>query len=168
MISNEVREEIRRRYHYRCGYCGVSEAAIGSLLELDHFRPKSAEGGDDLENLVYCCTACNRRKGRFWPRVDTTTQRLLHPKRDDLTQHFIEEESGMLTALTETGAFHIERLELNRPRLISLRKSWQSEHRKEAILKAEEFKQNTLRTEILAAAQKIQLLFDEINQILNR
>jgi hypothetical protein len=148
----------------------VSEAAVGSELEIDHFQPKSAGGSDELENLVYCCTSCNRRKGTFWPIVDaaTTPRRLLHPGRDDIAPHLREEENGWLTALTETGAFHIERLALNRPRLVALRVDWQAERRREQIAREKGARQEFLRKEIVATAQRIQRLVDEINQMLNR
>lgn len=167
MITREVRDKVRRLYHYRCGYCGVSEAAVGCELEIDHYQPKSAGGGDKLENLVYCCTSCNRHKGSFWLGVDAVAAgRLLHPLRDDLALHLREEENGWLTALTETGAFHIERLELNRPRLVALRLGWQAERRKEEIARAIDTRQQLFREETLAAAQRIQRIFDEINQML--
>lgn len=169
MITREVRDEVRRLYRYRCGYCGVHEAAVGSELEIDHYQPKSAGGSDELENLVYCCTSCNRHKGSFWPEVGAAlaTHRLLHPQRDDLALHLREAENGWLTALTETGAFHIERLELNRPRLVALRVSWQVERRKEQTARAKDARQQFFREETLAAAQRIQRLFDEINHMLN-
>lgn len=168
MITHEVRDEVRRLYHYRCGYCGVSEAAIGNELEIDHYQPKSAGGGDELENLVYCCTACNRRKGSFWPEFTGAAKRLLHPQRDDFAVHLREEENGWLTALTETGEFHIERLELNRSPLIALRVSWQAERAKEQVSSSRDAKQQSLREETQAAARQIQRLFDEINQMLKR
>jgi hypothetical protein len=123
--EQEQREAVRRAYGYRCAYCGVQEEEAGSELEIDHFQPRSVGGGDDLDNLVYCCPTCNRLKGDFWPMGDpsTTNRRLLHPKRDDLAAHLREEMDGRLTALTETGAFHIERLRLNRPPLVVLRRT---------------------------------------------
>lgn len=125
MTEEERREAVRRAYDYRCGYCGVHEQEAGSELEIDHFQPRSAGGGDDLDNLVYCCPTCNRLKGDFWPAGDpsATHRRLLHPKRDDLATHLREEANGRLTALTEIGAFHINRLRLNRPPLIALRRA---------------------------------------------
>jgi HNH endonuclease len=119
----ELREAVRRSYEGRCGYCTVREMEAATELELDHFQPRSAGGTDDPDNLVYCCTACNRHKGDFWPETDpaTATRRLLHPRRDDPTLHLREDPDGLIVALTETGAFHIDRLCLNRPPLVALR-----------------------------------------------
>jgi 5-methylcytosine-specific restriction endonuclease McrA len=99
MNEPERRAVVRQRYGARCGYCGVHEAEAGSELEVDHYQPRAAGGGEDLDNLIYCCPACNRLKGDFWPTTDasTTTQRLLHPGRDDLTQHLREESDGTAT-----------------------------------------------------------------------
>ncbi len=120
MITAELRETVRRLYRYRYGYCGVTEVDAGSELEIDHFHPVSRGGDDRLENLVYCCAACNRFKTSFWATGDAP-RRLLHPLRDDLTLHFREEEEGWLTAATETGRFHLELLHLNCPQLRSQR-----------------------------------------------
>jgi len=131
VIKRERREALRRAYGRRCGYCGVHEEEAGSKLEIDHFRPRSAGGANEgdsqqsLGNLVYCCPTCNRLKGDFWPDCDPlqTPHRLLHPKRDNVSQHLQEGKDGRLTALTETGSFHIERLRLNRPPLVALRRA---------------------------------------------
>ena len=122
MDEQERREAVRRLYDGRCGYCGVREAEAGSELEIDHFQPRAADGSDDPDNLVNCCPTCNRLKGDFWPANNplTTPQRLLHPKRDDLSQHLGETSDGQVVALTATGAFHLERLRLNRPPLVAL------------------------------------------------
>jgi hypothetical protein len=127
-MSEETRRAtVRATYARRCGYCTVHESEAGAELEIDHFQPRSAGGSDDLDNLVYCCTACNRLKGDFWPQTDplTTTRRLLHPKRDILTEHLREAPHGHMVALTKTGAFHLDRLRLNRPPLVALRLSRQ-------------------------------------------
>ena len=122
MTEHEKREIVRQALSYRCAYCGVHENEVGSELELDHFHPRAAGGTDDLDNLVYCCPACNRIKGDFWS-VSPTVKRLLHPQRDVLAEHLHEESDGRLIALTETGAFHLKRLRLNRPPLIAQRQA---------------------------------------------
>lgn len=74
-MTNALREAVRRAYQHRCGYCGVHENEAGCELEIDHFRPVSKGGGDESENLVYCCTACNRHKADFWPTAENPWRR---------------------------------------------------------------------------------------------
>jgi hypothetical protein len=121
-VSTEARATVRAAFGGRCGYCGVSETSVGGELEIDHFRPQAAGGSDDIENLVYACTACNRFKGDYAPASDAPDSlRLLHPQRDDLRAHLEETVHGRLIGLTPRGWFHIQRLHLNRPQLVELR-----------------------------------------------
>ena len=128
------REALRRLYQFRCGYCGTSEVDVGAELEVDHYQPHTKGGSDNLSNLVYCCTACNRFKADYWNPYSPL--RVLHPHRDNPSEHFREGEDGLLLPLTETGKFHIdlffrmavlakkykiERLQLNRPPLVAQR-----------------------------------------------
>jgi hypothetical protein len=34
----EIRDALRQRYGFRCGYCGVRETDAGARLTLDHFH----------------------------------------------------------------------------------------------------------------------------------
>lgn len=117
-------EYVRRRYDYRCGYCGVTEVATGGLLTIDHYRPTSAGGSDADDNLVYACFRCNIQKGDFFPTGEDLRRgwRVLHPLLDQTTAHYWEDpETGLLQPLTETGRFHIEALTLNREALVARR-----------------------------------------------
>ena len=107
------RETLRRQYQFRCGYCGTSEVDVGAELEVDHYQPRSTGGSDNFFNLVYCCPACNRFKGNYWNPYSPL--RILHPRRDNPAEHLQESKDGLLIPLTETGRFHIERIQLNRP-----------------------------------------------------
>jgi hypothetical protein len=118
-MLHSLRQSVRARYNFRCGYCGVLERHVGSELTIDHFQPVSQGGTDDIENLVYCCHACNSHKSDFW--TTDPVYRLLHPLNDDPTLHYHEDSEGFLLGLTGTGTFHIERLHLNRPPLIEHR-----------------------------------------------
>ena len=113
------REALRQLYQSQCGYCGTSEVDVGAKLEIDHFQPRFKGGSNELSNLVYCCPACNRFKGNYWN--PPSPLRLLHPRSDELPDHFRESEDGLLIPLTETGRFHVERLQLNRPQLVAQR-----------------------------------------------
>ncbi|MBC7818425.1 MAG: HNH endonuclease [Planctomycetaceae bacterium] len=123
-MAHPKHADVRARYDCCCGYCGVCEDDAGGELTVDHFIPVAAGGGDDDENLVYACFRCNLFKADFCPS-DADRQNghmLLHPLRDDLSMHLqLEEETGRLVALTDTGSFQIRLLRLNRQSLVAMR-----------------------------------------------
>jgi HNH endonuclease len=86
---------------------------------VDHFQPRVEGGSDDLENLLYCCFACNSFKGDWWN--PDGVERLLHPLLDNLDEHLCQERDGTLSPLTPTGQFHCDRLQLNRLPLVANR-----------------------------------------------
>jgi HNH endonuclease len=118
----------------------VSETAVGGELEVDHFEPVTAGGSDDIENLIYACTACNRFKGDYAPASDAPESlRLLHPLRDDVQAHVAETAQGSLLGITPRGWFHIQRLHLNRALLVEMRRlSRLAQAQKEDLLKAQQ------------------------------
>jgi hypothetical protein len=121
-VSTEARAAVRAAYGGRCAYGGVHETSVGGELEVDHYHPRAAGGSDDIENLVYACTACNRFKGDYAPTPDAPESLwLIHPRRDDLSVHIEETAQGRLVGLTPRGWFHIQRLHLNRPQLVERR-----------------------------------------------
>ena len=118
-MRGSLRQAVRVRYDFQCGYCGVSETNIGAEMTLDHFLPRIHGGDESLENLVYCCHACNEFKGNYWsvnPEL-----RLVHPLFDKSQLHFREQPDGSLFSVSERGANHIRVIRLNRPRLIEYR-----------------------------------------------
>jgi hypothetical protein len=119
LIRPEQRNVLQRLYNFRCAYCGISEVDSGAELTLDHFQPRTKSGTDETENLVYCCHACNAYKGNYYQ--PDSAERILHPRRDNLSEHLLEQPDGTLRPLTPTGAFHIEQLHLNRPALVAHR-----------------------------------------------
>lgn len=157
-IPRELRVAVRRAYGYRCGYCGAHEDEVGCELEVDHFIPRAAGGGDDISNLVYCCPACNRIKSDF-SSVDAI-RRLLHPLQDDLSTHLPENDDGRLVALTEIGAFHIKRLRLNRPQLIAARLN-----RLENLRMRQEIVE--LREQLNQANERVDEIEEELQRILD-
>src|SRR5437660_1143891 len=99
------------RYGWRTVTSGPGGAtSAGAELTVDHFQPRSKGGSDALDNLVYCCPACNEFKGDYWQLG--SPRRILHPINDNPAEHFILTDDCMLQPLTETGEFHIARLHL--------------------------------------------------------
>ena len=121
-MGHPLSEAVRERFQRACGYCGVTEIAVGGELTLDHYRPRAAGGSDDQDNLVYACVRCNQYKGDFWSDSADLAhgRRVLHPGIDDISEHVItDENAGYLHGLTATGVFHIALLRLNRPQLVA-------------------------------------------------
>ena len=120
-MRKDIRLTVRTIYGFACGYCGISEAQVGSEMTVDHYKPRDAGGGDETANLVYCCHACNEFKGKYWS--DTPNETLLHPLHEVAATQYSERSDGVLVALTERGTRHIERLHLNRAPLVAIRRA---------------------------------------------
>jgi hypothetical protein len=152
-MRREDREALRRRFNFRCGYCGVSEREVGAELTVDHFQPCSRGGADERANWVYSCFTCNNHKSDVW--ASDSRQRILHPLRDRPARHIAEQPDGTLIGLTETGRFHIAQLQLNRPPLIAHRLARRRQVELEQALKEALHLQEELRRRIEALEEAV-------------
>lgn len=59
-LSKKIRFEVFKRDSFKCQYCG--RGAPDVILEVDHIKPVSEGGTDDLTNLITSCFDCNRGK----------------------------------------------------------------------------------------------------------
>ena len=59
-IPKSVRFEVFKRDKFTCQYCGA--AAPDVILEIDHIKPVSKGGKNDILNLVTACKDCNSGK----------------------------------------------------------------------------------------------------------
>lgn len=60
-IPKRIRFEIFKRDSFTCQYCGASAPDV--LLQIDHIKPVSEGGTNDITNLVAACAGCNSGKG---------------------------------------------------------------------------------------------------------
>lgn len=86
-----VRLRGKKGYWYRCVNCGVWCGRAGGekamipdhlKMEVDHIRPWSMGGSDDLYNLQPLCKPCNRNKSNshsFKDSVKMTGNAIIHP-----------------------------------------------------------------------------------------
>lgn len=56
-IPKQVRFEVLKRDKFTCQYCGRSAPEV--VLEIDHIKPVSKGGTNDIMNLVTACKDCN-------------------------------------------------------------------------------------------------------------
>ena len=61
-ILPHVRFEVLRRNKFCCSYCGKA-AVDGYRLVIDHIKPVSKGGTNDIDNLTASCDDCNNGKG---------------------------------------------------------------------------------------------------------
>ncbi|MBT2215868.1 HNH endonuclease [Virgibacillus dakarensis] len=59
-LSKKMRFEVFKRDSFKCQYCGKSSPDV--TLEVDHIKPVSEGGTNDITNLITACFDCNRGK----------------------------------------------------------------------------------------------------------
>ena len=123
-ISVALRDAIRERAGFQCEYCLLPEAESFFPFEPDHIIALKHEGLTDLSNLASSCLECNRLKGTDIASVDSDTGRivrLFHPRQDRWLDHF-ELRDGLIVPKTDIGRVTEHLLQLNRPKLVSIRR----------------------------------------------
>jgi 5-methylcytosine-specific restriction endonuclease McrA len=55
---NYIFKELLHKYNFKCVECGCKEN-----LTIDHIKPVSKGGGDEISNLQIMCKSCNSKKG---------------------------------------------------------------------------------------------------------
>lgn len=80
---SEMRQRLHGIFLGLCAYCEADASSEDFGLEpsIDHFRPINPAVGDfgtdvtfDWANCMYCCSACQNRKGNKWPGTDRPTE----------------------------------------------------------------------------------------------
>lgn len=62
-IPKKLRFEVFKRDSFRCQYCGADAPNV--LLHIDHIKPVSKGGTNEIVNLVTSCTSCNLGKSNI-------------------------------------------------------------------------------------------------------
>jgi len=60
VLTKKMRFEVFKRDKFTCQYCGRQAPEI--VLEIDHIKPISKGGANDILNLITSCFDCNRGK----------------------------------------------------------------------------------------------------------
>jgi len=59
-LTKKIRFEVFKRDKFTCQYCGKSAPHV--VLNVDHIKPVSKGGTNDILNLITCCFDCNSGK----------------------------------------------------------------------------------------------------------
>lgn len=124
-IPEPIQTIIRQRANGLCEYCHTIEKWQYVRFTIDHIVPLTEDGTDDVSNLALACFHCNRRKSNRSIAVDPETGlhcELFDPRRYKWAEHFVWSGNGTeIIALTATGRVTVNQLQMNRPRIVSIR-----------------------------------------------
>ena len=125
-ISAQVRTTVAERARHCCEYCQSQLKYSADSFSVEHIVPRFRAGSDDVSNLALACQRCNNAKFVAVESVDPLTGRaaaLFHPRKDVWTEHFAWSHDFLLIhGLTPTGRATVEKLDLNRPGAVNLRR----------------------------------------------
>ena len=116
---------VRKDFEQCCAYCYLHErhASGHENFQLDHFRPKDKfpKLQRTYENLYWSCAVCNGIFGKYnkWPSDEELVKGICFVDlcRDDFEQHYSIQVDGTLVPLTDSAAYTIEAINLNREHL---------------------------------------------------
>jgi hypothetical protein len=126
-FSDAIRAAVQARAGERCEYCHLPIRGQVATFPIDHVLPRTVGGSNHLANLALACPKCNARK---WAHIDGIklesgqTVRLFNPRTDVWSAHFrwAAAEWGKLEPLTPIARATIDRLRMNDPDLMTVRR----------------------------------------------
>ena len=77
----EEREALRRRFHFRCGYCGVSETDGGAELTVDHALISHRRSHRRQREMRQVLEESLRQQEKFRRRVEALEQAVAEAQR---------------------------------------------------------------------------------------
>jgi len=94
-------------------------------MHVEHIEPK---GTNDLDNLCLSCPNCNLSKAVAITALDPLTGMqvaLYNPRHQQWSEHFVWAENyTQIQGLTAEGRATVDRLKMNRLRIVLARKRW--------------------------------------------
>lgn len=90
-ISRRLRQKVWDRALNVCEYCLMHEDLLMFAPQVDHIISIKHGGGNDVENLAFCCIRCNRNKGTDLGSILQNQMEIIrfyNPRLDKWTDHF--------------------------------------------------------------------------------
>lgn len=123
-MSPEFRQQVRERAAGRCEYCHLPETIeLAGPFHVEHVIARQHRGTDELSNLAWACSRCNRHKGTNLSTVDPDSDEvvsLFNPRRDRWEEHF-EVAAAVIRGRTPAGRATAWLLQMNAERRVELR-----------------------------------------------
>lgn len=120
--------DVALRADARCEYCRAPELVFNFAFDVEHIFPRSAGGGDSLDNLALTCESCNLHKSVItsrWDDAGSNTVPLFHPGRDSWDLHFLcDPDTCEIRGTTAIGRVTVVQLRMNSNFQIRARTQW--------------------------------------------
>lgn len=129
-VSKAKRREIFIRAQGCCEYCHSQDYYSPQPFSIEHVIPTKRGGGNELENLALACQGCNNYKADKIKGLDPQSRKLVplfHPRRQQWDEHFAwNSDFTALIGVTPIGRATVKTLQLNRQRLVNLRRDFRA------------------------------------------
>jgi hypothetical protein len=120
---SDHRDELKKDYKYRCGYCDDADLWRKDWFEIDHFVPQKylkTINNTNYSNLVYACRSCNNSKRAHWPTEDELVHHkndegFIDPCDDEYDKQFVRDLNGRIIYQTQLGKWMYYKLKLHKP-----------------------------------------------------
>lgn len=110
-----------------CEYCLCQEDISPSGFSIEHIIPLAKGGITDVEYVAFSCQECNNHKYTHTHGTDIETGLevpLFNPRLDHWSEHFHWSEDFLtIQGISSVGRITIEKLQLNRNRVMRLRRA---------------------------------------------
>jgi 5-methylcytosine-specific restriction endonuclease McrA len=125
-VTAKMRRAVADRARGYCEYCRCPDCFSPQPFSIDHTFPKSRGGRTEFENLALICQGCNNHKYDKIEGMDPKSQvrvNLYNPRQADWEEHFAwSADFQQVIGITATGRATIVALQLNRDRVVNLRR----------------------------------------------
>jgi len=125
-LTPQIKQQVRLRAKNCCEYCYSQEKFATHSFSVEHIKPLSKGGSNNLDNLALSCQGCNNHKYNKTEGKDTVSGAIIslyNPRHQNWQEHFNwNQDYTLIIGLTPTGRTTVEILRLNREGLVNLRR----------------------------------------------
>lgn len=123
-MSPDARQQVRQRAGARCEYCRLPDhIELTGPFHVEHIIARQHHGTNDLSNLAWACSRCNRHKGTNLSAVDPDDGKvvfLFNPRQQKWEEHF-EIIGAVIRGTSPMGRATVQLLQMNAERRVELR-----------------------------------------------
>lgn len=171
---SDYRDDLKKDFLNRCGYCGNANTWRVTWFEIDHFVPikhlKTIKV-TDYSNLVYACRSCNNSKRAHWPTENekihnAKNKGFIDPCEKSYENQFERDTEGRIFYKSSLGKWMYFKLKLHKPQHEII---WKIEELDKLIEECEQFLEEihseTLKDRVLALHREYRRYTKQLGQL---